>query len=107
MGARKSGFDFDTVIVTSMNEGSFQQVNPKFFIPYDVKRELGYLLLRKNDLYVSFLPFVATCQNIYLLYNTESDGLDAGEKSRFITQLEVEKNNAINLTHEIYNAVLP
>jgi hypothetical protein len=27
----KSGFDFDTVIVTSMNEGSFQQVNPKNF----------------------------------------------------------------------------
>jgi hypothetical protein len=41
----------------------------------------------KMRLYYPFLPFVTTCQNIYLLYNTES-GLDAGEKSRFITQLE-------------------
>jgi hypothetical protein len=29
------------------------------------------------------------------------------EKSRFITQLEVEKQRNHNLTHEIYNAVLP
>jgi hypothetical protein len=46
-------------------------------------------------------------KNIYLLYNTESDGLDAGEKSRFITQLEVEKQPNHHLTHEIYNAALP
>jgi PD-(D/E)XK nuclease superfamily len=46
-------------------------------------------------------------KNIYLLYNTESDGLDGGEKSRFITQLEVEKQTNHNITHEIYNAVLP
>jgi hypothetical protein len=26
---RKSGLDFDTVIVTSMNEGKFQLENPK------------------------------------------------------------------------------
>jgi hypothetical protein len=30
-----------------------------------------------------------------------------GRKSRFITQLEVEKQRNHNLTHEIYNAVLP
>jgi hypothetical protein len=46
-------------------------------------------------------------KNIYLLYNTESEGLDAGEKSRFITQLEVEKQKNHTLSHEIYNAVLP
>jgi hypothetical protein len=37
----------------------------------------------------------------------ESEGLDAGEKSRFITQLEVEKQAKHTITHEIYNAVLP
>lgn len=46
-------------------------------------------------------------KNIYLLYNTESEGLDGGEKSRFITQLEVEKQKNHNITHEIYNAALP
>jgi hypothetical protein len=42
-----------------------------------------------------------------LIYNTESEGLDAGEKSRFITQLEVEKQPKHTIKHEIYNAVLP
>jgi hypothetical protein len=42
-----------------------------------------------------------------LLYNTESDGIDAGEKSRFITQLEIEKQPNHALTHEIYNPILP
>jgi hypothetical protein len=41
------------------------------------------------------------------LYNTESEGLDAGEKSRFITQLDVERQENHYLTQEIYNAVLP
>jgi inactivated superfamily I helicase len=33
--------DFDTVIVTSMNEGKFLPKSQNSFIPYDVKRELG------------------------------------------------------------------
>jgi hypothetical protein len=44
-------------------------------------------------------------KNIYLLYNTESEGLDAGEKT-ILTQLEVERQKIIHF-HEIYNAVLP
>jgi inactivated superfamily I helicase len=41
MGVRKSGLDFDTVIVTSMNEGKFPAgKSQNSFIPYDVKREL-------------------------------------------------------------------
>jgi hypothetical protein len=57
-----------------------------------------------------FIPTFTICYNvprIFIYYNTESEGLDAGEKSRFITQLEVEKQRNHNLTHEIYNAVLP
>ena len=42
-----------------------------------------------------------------MLYNSDSEGLDAGEKSRFITQLEVEKQDNHTLTHEIYNAEVP
>lgn len=50
---------------------------------------------------------IQRAKNIYLLYNTESEGLDGGEKSRFITQLEVEKQVNHTITNEIYNAVLP
>jgi hypothetical protein len=102
--------DFETVIVTSMNEGKFPAgKSQNSFIPYDVKRELGLPTFKEKDAIYTyhFYHLLQRAKNIYLLYNTESEGLDAGEKSRFITQLEVEKQPKHTLTHEIYNAILP
>lgn len=111
MGVLESrALDFDTVIVTSMNEGKFPAgKSQNSFIPYDVKRELGLPTFKEKDAIYTyhFYHLLQRAKNIYLLYNTESEGLDAGEKSRFITQLEVEKQQNHNLLHEIYNAVLP
>ena len=102
--------DFETVIVTSMNEGKFPAgKSQNSFIPYDVKRELGLPTFKEKDAIYTyhFYHLLQRAKNIYLLYNTESDGLDAGEKSRFITQLEVEKQDKHQLSHDIYNAILP
>ena len=102
--------DFETVIVTSMNEGKFPAgKSQNSFIPYDVKRELGLPTFKEKDAIYTyhFYHLLQRAKNIYLIYNTESEGLDAGEKSRFITQLEVEKQAKHNLSHEIYNALLP
>lgn len=102
--------DFDTVIVTSMNEGKFPAGKTQnSFIPYDVKIELGLPTYKEKDAIYTyhFYHLLQRAKNIYLLYNTESDGLDGGEKSRFITQLEVEKQKNHTITHEIYNATLP
>jgi hypothetical protein len=102
--------DFETVIITSMNEGKFPAgKSQNSFIPYDVKRELGLPTFKEKDAIYTyhFYHLLQRAKNIYLLYNTESEGLDAGEKSRFITQLEVEKQPEHELSHEIYNAALP
>ena len=102
--------DFDTVIVTSMNEGKFPAgKSMNSFIPYDVKRELELPTYKEKDAIYTyhFYHLLQRAKNIYLLYNTENDGLDGGEKSRFITQLEVEKQPNHALTHEIYNSILP
>ncbi|WP_291098526.1 MULTISPECIES: PD-(D/E)XK nuclease family protein [unclassified Flavobacterium] len=102
--------DFETVIITSMNEGKLPAgKSQNSFIPYDVKKELGLPTFKEKDAIYTyhFYHLLQRAKNIYLLYNTESEGLDAGEKSRFITQLEVEKQPKHTLTHEIYNAVLP
>jgi len=102
--------DFETVIITSMNEGKFPAgKSQNSFIPYDVKRELGLPTFKEKDAIYTyhFYHLLQRAKKIYLLYNTESEGLDAGEKSRFITQLEVEKQPNHNLTHDIYNAELP
>lgn len=102
--------DFETVIITSVNEGKFPSgKNTNSFIPYDVKRELGLPTYKEKDAIYTFhfYHLLQRAKNIYLLYNTESEGLDAGEKSRFITQLEVEKQDNHTLTHQIYNAEVP
>lgn len=102
--------DFETVIVTSMNEGKFPAgKSQNSFIPYDVKIELGLPTYKEKDAIYTyhFYHLLQRAKNIYLLYNTESEGLDGGEKSRFITQLEVEKQKNHTITHEIYNATLP
>ncbi|KAF2518333.1 PD-(D/E)XK nuclease family protein [Flavobacterium salilacus subsp. salilacus] len=102
--------DFDNVIITSMNEGKFPAGKTQnSFIPYDVKRELGLPTYKEKDAIYSyhFYHLLMRAKNIYLLYNTESEGLDAGERSRFLTQLEIEKKPSHNLQSVIYNANLP
>jgi len=102
--------DFETVIVTSMNEGKFPAgKSQNSFIPYDVKKELGLPTFKEKDAIYTyhFYHLLQRAKNIYLIYNTENDGLDAGERSRFITQLEVEKQPKHNLTFDVYNPVLP
>jgi hypothetical protein len=102
--------DFDTVIVTSMNEGKFPAgKGGNSFIPYDVKRELGLPTFKEKDAIYTyhFYHLLQRAKNIYLLYNTATEGLDAGERSRFITQLEVEKKPAHHITFETFTASLP
>lgn len=102
--------DFETVIITSMNEGKFPAgKSQNSFIPYDVKKELGLPTFKEKDAIYTyhFYHLLQRAKNIYLIYNTENDGLDAGERSRFITQLEVEKQPKHNLTFDIYNPLLP
>ncbi len=102
--------DFETVIITSVNEGKFpasKSINS--FIPYDVKKEYELPTFKEKDAIYTyhFYHLLQRAKNVYLLYNSDSEGLDAGEKSRFITQLEVEKQPKHNLTFQIYNANVP
>ena len=101
--------DFETVIITSVNEGTFPAgKSQNSFIPLDVKRELGLPTFKEKDAIYTyhFYHILQRAKNIYLLYNTESEGIDAGEKSRFITQLLVEPSNH-NISHDIYNPIVP
>ncbi|MBY0485676.1 MAG: PD-(D/E)XK nuclease family protein [Flavobacteriaceae bacterium] len=102
--------DFETVIITSVNEGKFPAgKSMNSFIPYDVKREYGLPTFKEKDAIYTyhFYHLLQRAKNVYLLYNSDSEGLDAGEKSRFITQLEVEKQPKHNLSFQTYNADVP
>ena len=103
--------DFETVIVTSLNEGVFPAgKSTNSFIPVDIKTELGLPTFKEKDAIYSyhFYHILLRAKNIFLLYNSEpADGIDKGEKSRFITQLIVEKQPKHNIEELNYNAIIP
>ncbi|MGC4040775.1 MAG: PD-(D/E)XK nuclease family protein [Flavobacterium sp.] len=102
--------DFETVIITSVNEGKFPAgKSTNSFIPYDVKKEYGLPTFKEKDAIYTyhFYHLLQRAKNIYLIYNADSEGFDAGEKSRFITQLEVEKQPNHKLSFQYYNADVP
>jgi ATP-dependent helicase/nuclease subunit B len=85
--------DFENVILLSCNEDilpSGKAVNS--FIPFELKRFFGLPTYSDKDAIFSyhFYRLLQRATNIYLLYNTESDALGSGEKSRFLTQLIYE-----------------
>ncbi|GGI56167.1 PD-(D/E)XK nuclease family protein [Winogradskyella haliclonae] len=100
--------DFETVIITSVNEGILPggKTNNSF-IPFDVKIENNLPTFKEKDAVYTyhFYSLIQRAKNIYLLYNTEVDALKGGEKSRFITQLEVEGIHDIK--HKIVSPNVP
>ena len=86
--------NFENVIITSVNEGKFPAgKSNNSFIPYDVKLEKGLPTYKEKDAIYAyhFYHLLQRAKNVYLIYNSETDGFDSGEKSRFISQLEFEK----------------
>ncbi len=100
--------DFETVIITSVNEGILPggKTNNSF-IPFDVKIENDLPTYKEKDAVYTyhFYSLVQRAKNVYLIYNTEIDTLKGGEKSRFITQLEIEGIH--NITHKIISPTTP
>lgn len=93
--------DFETVIITSVNEGILPGGKSDFsFIPFDVKRYFGLPTYLEKDAIFSyhFQRLLQRSKNIYLIYNTEMDGYGAGEKSRFLTQLEINNPTILKKT---------
>lgn len=88
--------DFKNVVVVSMNEGIFPSgKSQQSYIPFEMRRE--FLTTHKekdaSSAYL-FYRLLQRTENIYLLYNTESDEMGGGEKSRFILQLQHELKQA-------------
>jgi hypothetical protein len=84
--------DFETLILTSVNEGILPKgKNESSFVPFDVKKHFGLPTFQEKDAIYSyhFQRLIQRAKKVFLLYNTETDNLGSGEKSRFLTQLEV------------------
>jgi len=91
--------DFETVIISSLNEGILPTGNKSStFIPFDVRIQHNLPIYKDKDTIYSyhFYRLLQRAKNIHLLYNTEPDVINGGEMSRFIRQLEIENIHKVN-----------
>jgi hypothetical protein len=99
--------DFDNLILLSVNEDLIpSSKTSQSFIPFDIRRHFHLPTYQhKNSIYAyHFYRLIQRAKNINILYNTESDELGGGEKSRFVKQIQLELqkyNPAIDIKEEI------
>jgi len=93
--------DFENIIITSVNEGVLPAGKSNAsYITSDLKKQFGLPQYSEKDAMYTyhFYHLLHRSKNIKLLYNNHSEGLNSGEKSRFLLQLDIE--NHPNLTIE-------
>lgn len=85
--------DFKNLIVLSLNEGLLPKGGGEAsFIPYNLRKAFGMTTIEHRDaLYAYyFYRLIQRAENVTLVYNTSSDGLNRGEASRFLLQFQIE-----------------
>lgn len=91
MGALETrGLDFENIIITSFNEGVFPRRSPQnSFIPYNLRKGFELPTAEHQDALAAynFYRLIHHARNIYLLYDSRTEGLQTGEVSRFAHQL--------------------
>ncbi|WP_086475694.1 PD-(D/E)XK nuclease family protein [Arenibacter amylolyticus] len=105
MGMLESrALDFETVILTSVNEGILPSgKSNNSFIPFDLKKYYQLPTYKEKDAVYTyhFYRLLQRAKNIYLVYNTEPDVLEGGEKSRLLTQLLTDENKISQIKESI------
>ncbi len=105
MGMLESrNLDFETVIITSVNEGILPSgKSNNSFIPIDLKLSHGLPIYKEKDAVYTyhFYRLIQRAKNIYIIYNTEPDVLEGGEKSRLISQLLTDENRSPDVIEKI------
>jgi len=102
--------DFETVIISSVNEGVLPAgKSTNSFIPYDLKRTYKLPTYKEKDAIYTyhFYRLIQRAKNVYLLYNTENEGVGGGEKSRFLHQLDIDKRPNHKLSQYIVSTEVP
>ena len=85
--------DFENIILLSANEGVLPSGKThNSFIPFDVKRVFGLPTYSEKDSIFAyhFYRLLQRAKTVHIMYNSETDNLGGGEKSRFLTQLLYE-----------------
>ncbi|MEE4198508.1 MAG: PD-(D/E)XK nuclease family protein [Bacteroidales bacterium] len=85
--------DFKNLFITSVNEGVFPKTEASLsFVPYNLRRGFGLPTIEHQDAIYAyyFYRLMQRAENITLIYNSNTDGLQTGEMSRFLYQIKYE-----------------
>ena len=98
--------DFDNIIILSVNEGVFpaKSINSSF-IPYHLRHGFGLPVPEHQDSIRAyhFYRMIHRAQRVVMLYDTRTDGLQSGEPSRFIHQLQYHYKTPVRQALAVYN----
>ena len=96
--------NFENIILLSANEGKLPLGNTQnTYLPFDVRNHFGLHTFLENDSIYAyhFYRLIQDSQQVHLLFNALNSGVNTGEKSRFITQMEIEDPH-----HKIENIII-
>ena len=83
--------DFRNVIILSVNEGIFPKLSVSgSFIPYNLRKGFELPNYEFQDAISAYYFYrgIERAENVVLIYDSRTDGLQSGEPSRFINQLK-------------------
>ena len=82
--------DFSNIIITSVNEGILPAGrNENSLIPLSLKRAFGLPTFEEKDAVYAyhFFRLIQRADNVWLIYNSDDEGMGKGEPSRYIMQV--------------------
>ncbi|MBI3141424.1 MAG: PD-(D/E)XK nuclease family protein [Bacteroidetes bacterium] len=96
--------DFDCLFVLSANEGVLPRAGKRqTLIPHALRKAFGLPTTGDNDAMWSyyFYRMMHRAQDVYLYYNTDTDGEGKGEMSRFVRQIKQELAH-LSIKEQVY-----
>jgi CRISPR/Cas system-associated exonuclease Cas4 (RecB family) len=96
--------DFDNLIILSMNEGVFPVKKPtNSFIPFTLRKGFSLPTYEFQDSTYAyhFYRMISRAKNIYMLYDTRTEGMQTGEVSRYFYQLKYLYYNSFDISEKV------
>lgn len=84
--------DFDNIVVLNCNEGTFPRRSvASSFIPAELRRGFGLPTYEFQDAVWAyyFYRMIQRASQVWLLYDSRTEGVNSGEESRYIKQLDM------------------
>ncbi|MBX2915917.1 MAG: PD-(D/E)XK nuclease family protein [Cyclobacteriaceae bacterium] len=101
--------DYKNVFVLSLNEGAFPAFGGKgSYVPFNIRKAYALPTTEHQDAMYAYLFYrmLQRAENVFLFYNTETDQLGQGEKSRYLQQLIFESGLELQ-TQVLHNTLKP